>query len=150
MIDRREQIMARLVAIAGGVVGTDNVARNRITLSDTRPTQIFVLEGDEETVEDDPVGRAPSVPRRVNMTPQMVIACRAKADDVGSDINDWRTEVLDAVLNDTQLRALTLNGRSVRYEGMESDLAFGRQMIGQMALRFRITCVMKPGASQTA
>lgn len=146
MIDRRESIMARLTEIAGGVVGNDHVERNRIVLDDTHQVAISVLEGDEEAIEDDPVGRAPPVPRRINMTPQMVIVCRDTADDIGTAINSLRTSLLDAVLNDTQLHALTLNSRGVRYEGMESDLAFGRQMVGQMALRFRITCVMRPGA----
>lgn len=139
--------MLRLVALAGGIVGDDNVARNRITLDDLSQSQIFVLEGDEEAEEDDLTGRAPQVRRRVHMMPQIVPVCRAKADDIGSDINDLRAAVIAAVLNDSELHALTLNRRSVRYEGMESDLAFGRQMIGQMALRFRITVIMKPSAA---
>lgn len=150
MIDRRESVMLRLVELAGGLVGADHVARNRITLDDLSFSQIFVLEGDEEAAEDDLTGRAPMVPRRIHMVPQIVPVCRAKAADVGSEINGLRQAVIDAVLNDSTLHALTLNGRSVRYEGMESDLGFGRQMIGQMALRFRITVIMKPGASATA
>lgn len=150
MIDHRESIMARLTEIAGEQVGTDNVWRNRIIVDDVKATRIFILEGDEEAAEEDPVGRAPQTPRRINMMPQMVIVWRAKADDIGSRLNEERSELISSVLNDSELAALTLNRRSVRYEGMETDLAFGRQMVGQMALRFRITCIMKPGSTLTA
>lgn len=140
--------MARLNVLAAGVLGDQGIAERNVThVNDRRRTRIVVMEGDEETIEGDPIGRSSSNPLRIAMTPQMVIVCREKVEDVGQVLNEVRADLIDAVVNDATLKAMTLNGRGAHYDGMESDLAFGRQQIGQMALRFRIVTVMRPGAT---
>lgn len=143
MSDVREAIMARLEAIAATVDGIDHVERNVIRVDDTKNAAIYILEGDEEADPDDPVTRRPTGPRRINMAPQVVITRIKSADQVGPDLNQLRLATIIAIVSDTELQSLTLNKQGIRYEGMESDLAFGRQMVGQMALRFRLTCVLR-------
>lgn len=143
MTDVREDIMLRLVDIAETVPGVVRVGRNVIDMSDRRLPAIIILEGDETANEDDPI-RVPTSPRRVTMTPHMVIVQGTTVAEVGPDLNTLLQELHDAVVADETLAALTLNDKGIRYDGMESDLAFGRQMQGQMAAKFSITYIRKP------
>lgn len=143
MTDVREQIMARLEEIAAAVPGILHVARNVVRASDAENPAIYLLEGDELTNEEDLKGRRGMGPRRVTMTPQVIIKRIRSSNEVGPDLNTLRLATINAVLSDAQLQNLTLNKQGVGYDGMETDLAFGRQMVGHMALRFRMTFVMR-------
>lgn len=144
MTDKREQIMSRLLAIAGEVEGVVEAGRNDIDRSESRQPAIVLLEGDEQANEDDPRSRPSHAPRRVTMTPQLVIMQKADVENVGTDLNAFRAALIKAVCTDAQLSALSMNGHNVQYLGMQSDFAFGRQMLGRMAVMFGITYALKP------
>jgi hypothetical protein len=78
------------------------------------------------------------------MTPQIVIYAGAAPETIGTTLNDLRSTLIDAVLTDETLRGLTANSKGARYLGFDSDLAFGRDMIGRFALRFSIPYRLLP------
>ena len=57
MPDIREDILARLVAIAAEVPGVVIAGRNRVALSETARPAIIVLDADEAAEEEEPRGR---------------------------------------------------------------------------------------------
>jgi hypothetical protein len=142
--DVREAILARLVVLMGSVVGTDSVSRNVIIDDDGNAKRITVMEGEEIASDADPVNRPPTAPRIVHMQPQLILSAQANSAEVGSDLSNLRGHAIKLIASDTTLISLTLNGRSGRYIGMESDLAFGKAMFGQMALKFQFSYVMRP------
>jgi hypothetical protein len=145
-VDKREAILVRLLQIVTDIEDIENAARNQ-TLSDASDIRrISVLEG-EEIVPEMPIGnRRASDKSHVMMIPQILIACGARTRDVGSVLNTFRRRVIKNVLTDEALLALTMNGRSIQYGGMSSDLAFAALMEGKMALVFRITYMLDPSA----
>lgn len=143
-MDIREAIMVRMLEIAEGVEEIAAAYRNIKTVADTKLPALIVNEGDEEADDNDPPKRGPMSVRRVVMTPQIVIASGATPEDVGTELNGLRVAVIKAILSDTQLRDLTLDSTGVRYDGFESDLFLGRTMMGQMAVRFRLTYQFNP------
>lgn len=146
MADPREAVLSRLVALLGTIVGTSNVARNVLLTDDAQGEfkQVTVLEGDEFASEDDAIARPPIAPRIVHMHPQILLQNVAGADAVGPGLSSLRASILKAIATDSQLIDLTHNSRGGRYIGMESDLAFSRAMVGQMALKFQFTYVLRP------
>lgn len=145
----RADILARLTEIAGAIEGVNYVSWDVISINDDQLPAIVILEGDEEANEDDPVSRPPSAPRRVMMTPHIVIAGRrfkgSPAQDIGPNLNALYAAVLKAVMTDATLASLTLDRDGVRFLGMESDLAVGRMMQGQIAVKFGFTYGLVPG-----
>jgi hypothetical protein len=132
--------------IAEGIAGVVSVDRNRLSVSDLSVPAIIINEGDEQADDGDPDRRPPTAPRRVHMQPQMVIAIVDNRDDVGTELNALRAKVIKAVCTDATLRGYTHDDTGVRYLGMTSDLAVGRQMSGQYPLNFSLTYILKPAA----
>lgn len=146
MADPREQILARMVVVAGNVSGINGVFRNVTRFDATTLPAVAVLEGDEEAEESDKIMRTTMIPRRVRMVPQIVIAVGDVPEDVGTSLNTLRARMMVAVLSDEELLALTINSLGIRYLSTQSDLALGRQMVGQFAMSFRIDYWLDPAA----
>lgn len=144
--DRREDILARLEAICIDLEDADWAGRNRTLADQYDRNRITVLEGDEIVPELAIGNRHAADKEQVMMIPELLIACAAKAADVGTVLNTMRGRLIKAVLTDTQLLALTLNSRGVRYGGLNSDLAFAALMEGKMSIKFRITYMLDPKA----
>ncbi len=163
MIDRREQIIERLVAIVGTIPGVVLTGRNLIDPPDSQLPAIIIHDGDEESDEDDVTreqargGRAPG-PVRVAMHPLLVVSVEPPPtapvtatdgtvsweDQVGPVLSAFRLAILKAVLFDAPLAAVyTTNGRVV-YHGMTSYLDKGAAVIGRSALTFRIVYPLIP------
>ena len=80
------------------------------------------------------------------MTPHLVVVQGTTVEDIGPDLNTLARRLKKAIFDDAKLATLTVNGEGIRYIGMQSDLAFGRKMEGQMAVLFGFTYWMVPGA----
>lgn len=143
--DKREAVMARLLAIANQIEDVESAERNATLMEDSDVRRISVLEGAEE-VSEAAGSRHAADKGIVVMIPQILIACGARTRDVGADLNMIRARLIKAVMTDAELLALTVNSRSIRYAGMDSDLAFAMLMEGKMALRFRIAVMLDPKA----
>lgn len=147
MADIREQILSRLLAIGNELKTAGDVvyaARNEVSLDDDAALPAFiVLDADEMADDADPRARPSNAPRRVTLTPQIVIALQARSESVGTELNTLRRRVIKAILGDAVLSSHVGANGSIRYEGGQTDLGVGRAMTGQMAMTFAITYVLR-------
>jgi hypothetical protein len=143
-MDVREAILARLVEIAEGIDGITRVTRNEIDLSEVDLPAIAILDGDEMADEADAAGRGPLAPRRMSMTPQMVIMLASAQREVGSTLNGFRALLVHGVTHDDTLTGMTTNGRGARLLGTQTNLAWGRSMKGEMSVQFEIPYILRP------
>lgn len=149
MADTREDIMSRLVAILKDIDGVDEVSRNVLVADDgeDRRKRVTVLEGEEMIDEEDQArtgNRPANAPTTVHMQPQIELSNFATSDDVGLNLSRMRAAVIKKISADSALIAMTSKGRGGIYIGMASDLAFGREMSGQMTLKFQFTYLLRP------
>lgn len=146
MADIREAIMARIVELMD-LPGVNEVVRNQLYSDDTKPSTISVFEGDELIDDADQAAtrnRPANAPVVMHMQPQIHLQKFASAADVGSDLSTMRAAVIKAIAADATLAGYTVKGRGGIYLGFESDLAFAREMLGQMALKFQFTYSLNP------
>lgn len=144
-MDKREDILARLLQVAASVPGVAMAVRNQDEISERSRPAIVVFDADESADEaaerQDHPGRAPNL---VVMTPEVLILLGASPESVGSALNALRAKLVKAVLTDPQLIALTgANGR-VRYAGCSTHLGHGRSMEGSMGVQFTFAYVLRP------
>jgi hypothetical protein len=76
--------------------------------------------------------------------PQVLIKIADAPETVGPALNTRRAALIKAVLTDAQLITLCTNGGLLRYVGCSTQLAYGRQMVGEMAVAFGLTYVLRP------
>lgn len=143
-MDRREDILARLLVITSGISGVTRAYRNKDEIPETSRPAIVILDGDEAANDGDPDRRPATAPRRITMTPEIYILLAGTPAEVGTDINLIRARFVHAVMTDATLIALTLDGVGIRYEGCATGLARGRSMEGEMGLSFGFTYVLRP------
>jgi hypothetical protein len=149
MADPREQILVRLLAVAEAVDPEFAARRNETLLPDTQK-YVVLLDGEESGAPNDPnQRRSANAARRIEMTPEVQFRAQAKAEDVGTRLNLCRAKLIDAVLTDAQLLALTLDGQSIRYEGARMVAERGRSMDGGIGVAFTFTYVLRPGQLAT-
>lgn len=142
MLDNREAILARLLTICAAVDGIRAAYRNKTNLDGLVAPFVALYDGDEEASED-PTPRPVISPRRVAMTPQILAVWGAPSSDVGTDVNALRSRIIDAIMTDATLAALTLNGTGVRYEGCSTELAHGRAMTATVGITFTFTYMLR-------
>jgi hypothetical protein len=146
MSDVREAILARLLAVLDTVEGFRTIARNVDHFDDMPLPAVSLIDGDEDADPSDPTRSRTAIAevRRVRMTPQIHMACADKAEDVGTSVSTLRLAVINAVLSDAELLALTINGRSIRYDGLTTPRTeSGRMAIGQAVLRFTLAYLFR-------
>lgn len=148
MADQREAILARLLAVAAAVSGVLATARNEPDFGELRRPSMTVFEGDEQADDSDPVRQRPTnAPRRVTMTPQIIIAVGGPSETVGTTINSLRSALIKAVLSDATLQSLCAAGRGAGlwYEGSSTELGRGRTMEAEMTVAFSFQYFLFPG-----
>lgn len=144
MSDRREQILERLRALAK-VRGVGTVARNRMTLTDQDALPAVILYDGEEMVTPPPNSFRPALqPYIITMLPWFQITLQGDDATIGESLNALRMKLLAAVLNDAELLALSLDGRSVRPDATITKFAGAQRAAqGDMALRFSIMYALR-------
>lgn len=148
MIDTREDILTRLVAIAATVPTIHYAARNNIDLSEEHMPAAVIFDGDEETNDATDVSmKPPNRPTLVHMTPAIMIA--EMSDTIGSDLSMLRRELIKAVLYDSQLNdQIVKTGRNgngaIRYLGCQTDLGWMRSLHGVLQVQFLFKYVLNP------
>jgi cystathionine beta-lyase/cystathionine gamma-synthase len=152
MADTHEDILARLVVLMGDVVpGVDAVTRDQLVGDDAKDRRkvINVLRGDEMADEEDLArsrNQPSTAPRLVHMQPQIELHNFADASAVGSGLSAIRKAVINIIANDSVLIEMTHKNAGGRYLGLQGDLAFGREMAGQITLKFGFAYLMYPGS----
>jgi hypothetical protein len=144
-LDPREAILARLLIVAGAVDTSLNAIRNESDPAAANLPAVILFDGEEVAQESDPQGRNALTPRHVAMTPEVQFRLKDKAENVGTKLNLYRAKLIDAVLQDATLLALTVNGRSIRYQGSMTATERGRSMEGGIGVAFTFTYILKPG-----
>jgi hypothetical protein len=144
-MDKREQILRRLLEVAAAVPGIVTAVRNQDEISERRRPAITIFDADESADEaaerQDHPGRAPNI---VEMTPEVLILLGASPETVGSALNELRARLIKAVLADSQLIALAGPNGRVRYAGCTTHLGHGRSMEGSMGVHFTFAYVLRP------
>lgn len=145
MIDRREQILARLVTIAGTVSGVDFVFRNKDEISETERPCIRIYDGDEVLSDKSPPAEHKgAVQTMMTMTPLVAIELGGKPENVGTDLNTLRLRLIKAVLTDTQLPEMVAKKGRYRYEGCTMSSTTARLTEVAMILTFAFTYSLNP------
>lgn len=136
-MDRREDILARLLVVAQGLPGMTAAVRNAGGLSDDKRPAVVILDADEVAEPAaDSRGRGPQM---VTMTPEIYILLSGAPADVGTQINAMRAGLIKAVLDDAALQTLVTTNGAIRYEGCATGLARGRSMEGEMGVSIGFT-----------
>lgn len=144
-MDRREAILVRLLAVCQGIAGIATAERGLGVLSDNRLPVLALLDGAEQADDTDPTIRPNRAPRRVIMSPQLVLAASAAPEDIGTTLNGFRALLIPAITTDAELLALTLLGAGgTRYQGCALALDEARDTLGSLTIDFSITYVLRP------
>lgn len=144
MIDKRELILARLLAIANNVAGVKKAWRHKGRLSETARPAIVILDADEAAEITDPPSHSPRAPRRVVMTPEIYLMLSGQPGEVGTDINLFRANFLHDVLTDADLRDIVGTNGDIRYQGCATGLAEGRSLEAEMGVSISFLYILKP------
>jgi hypothetical protein len=149
-MDRRELILARLLEIAEDIPGIRNAYRNQDEINESQRPAILILDADEQAEDRDGgrLGRRPTTPTRVGMTPEIYIMLAGTPASVGTSLNGFRASLIAAILGDETLGALTGTNGEILYLGAATSLARGRQAEGSMGLSFTFTYPLIPSEIQ--
>ncbi|HMF49312.1 MAG TPA: hypothetical protein VK603_11755 [Candidatus Saccharimonadales bacterium] len=136
-MDRREQILARLLAISSATAGINVAYRNKPGINEADLDVVVICDGDEQGDERDPEGSRPTnAPRRVVMTPSIEITAGGPPETIGSTINGYRAKLIKAISSDPTLITLCLDRFGIRYLGCVSGSGLGSTMEANMVLNF--------------
>jgi hypothetical protein len=146
-LDFRENLLVRLLEIAEGIDGVKVALRNSIQIDDGDLPAILILDGDEETDQNDAVAQRPSnAPRRIAMTPEIHVILAGKPEDVGTAINAWRKKVILAIFGDAELKSIMGSNGHIIYEGCSTPLAAGREMNAALMLHIKFSQIFNPNS----
>jgi len=140
--DVREDILARLVAVAGTVPNIRTVLRNHTDVIDEQMPAALVLDGDEDVVAGNDGSRPSGRPLLANMTPEIQIV--EQSDAIGSDLTTFRRELMKRVLSDATLNGLTGSNGSISYAGCETSFGWQQKQYGRLQLRFTFKYPLQP------
>lgn len=150
MPDVREQILVRLFEMISGLPAMQSSYRNNLDFTEADTPTVILLDGDEETQDannPDLSARASTIPRSVQMTPQIVFV-EASPGQAGPVLSTLRSDLIKRVLADEQLNGLVNTYRSgngaIRYLGCTTGFGWLRDMHGAMQLQFLFKYFLKP------
>ncbi|MET3995833.1 hypothetical protein ABID65_007505 [Bradyrhizobium sp. S3.9.2] len=145
-MDRREQILARLLAVMTAVAEAEggHAFRNEPKVPEAKLPAIRIYDGDE-TADESAYGRGrpASGPLIVAAMPEMYVTLTADTEELGTALNGWRAKVIKAATTDEALLALCHNG-DVRYLGCSTALGEGREMTGDLGIAFAFNYALRP------
>jgi hypothetical protein len=152
--DKREDIIARLLIIAGTVPGITTTVRNRGLLqTEQRPAQVL-LDGDEVPALTERTQRLKGTtglmwPQLMELRPQLFYLPKEKRPKnvgIGEEANAWRLAFLEKLWASVELAELIGSNGSIVYNGCETDLKSGSAMSGEIRLDFVVTYILQPTA----
>lgn len=148
MIDLREEILIRLLAVAReaaqSVDADFEAVRNEPNLPDTAK-RVVLLDGDEIAEPTDGDARTPmTTARHIVMTPEVQFRLIGKSENSGTDLNALRRALIPAVLGDSELLSLCTGKTKIRYRGSVTVTERGRKLDGAISVGFSFHYVLKP------
>ncbi len=147
MIDRREQILSRLMDIFQTIPGISKVYRNREDVTGRAGPTIILHDANEETAD---IGGRPQgavvTKDYINLNPQIYILLGDKSEIVGSRVSELRRLLIVAIWSDSQLQEITGVHRNkeseIRYHGCGLDTATGEAREARLEVRFTFTYLL--------
>jgi len=115
-VDKREQILARLLEICAGISGIAAAARNVLDVSSLVRPAMVVQDGSEEQL-DSARSDNRSGAQRFELTPQIWLLVRGAPANVGPLMSLYRSRLVYLVATDATLRDLTGTFGGIRYDG---------------------------------
>lgn len=144
-MERKEQILGRLVELANDMPGVKTVQRNDVAFSETDVPAIVILDGDEEA--DDSAyqrKRGSLTPVIVALSPEVFfLVDDPESKNAGTRLNALYLAFLRKCLNDTKLRSLA-HDDDIRFNSFGSGFAAGRVMRAEGNLSLTIRYVFYP------
>lgn len=154
MLDRREQILRRLMIILSDIPSDlgyleSSAWRNRGELKGDKRPAIVLLDGSEtRKSNNDGRGRVFMSPSVMTMTPQIFVLLQLRErptnDEVGEELNLFRASVIKAIASDGELARLCGSNGQVSLRRVETSLQTGSSLEGQMRLDFAFDYVLNP------
>lgn len=144
-IDRRELILARLLAICRGFspefVDLRRIHRNRTNITGKSGSAIVLLDGTEEPANEPTARRAGKVHATycMIMLPKIQLFDHGTAEEIGPKLNALRLKMIIRVQDDNEL--VSIGGTSfglVQYMGCETDIETGEGAEGRIDVKFAI------------
>jgi len=148
MVDVREDILARLLAVVATMPNIKTAVRGDMDLTPEHLPAAVVMDGDEETNDAaDASMRPANRPTVVQMTPEIVLV-ESEAGEI-VDIGTLRREVIKRVLTDTDLNEnIVKTGRhgngAIRYLGCQTDVGWMRSLHGALRAQFLFKYTLRP------
>jgi len=148
-MSKREDILARLLAILNTIEVFKLVARNLDEFPERVRPAVILLDGDEEAVAELArpwvKGKAYSV---IQMNPLIVVSMGGRPQDVGTDINELMARIVTAVMSDAELTTIVVanNQCGVYYLATDYRLNHSLAMDCDMQMRFGIRYTLLPVA----
>lgn len=146
MADKRELILARILAICGAVEGVKSVRRNEIGVPRGDQPGIVLLDGDEEVYRTlgRPNTHLPPQIMRLRFGLFIQVKDMKPAEANGTLLNTIRVATIKALVEDTGLRTLIGTNGAVEYRGAITDLKAGAALSGEMNLEFTCNYLFNP------
>lgn len=142
LADVRELILARLVDVVATVPNLRTVQRNNVDWTEDQLPLGIVLDGDEEVVAGNDTSRPSNRPLIVEMEPEIQIG--EQSDTIGSDLTAFRLELMQRVLFDATLNALTGSNGKISYLGCVTVFNWMEKQYGTLQMRFSFKYALKP------
>lgn len=136
MIDRREEILARIRVILEEVPGVKRAARNREDVSGKDRPALIMHDAVEETAD------FPGRPRKtfskdvMKLLPQIYILLGDRSEVVGSKVSELRSALVPLIWQDQQLKDLVGSNGFIRYMGCGLDTTTGETREARLELKF--------------
>ncbi len=139
MRDRRSEILARLPELFDDIPGIIAIYRNRdATYEKTRPS-IIINDADEEADEQNVSQSVRRSSNIVRMTPEIFVSVSGCGEEVSTEINRIRCEIIKRVYADPVIKSVTGPNGDVHYGGCTTAMASGRRMEGEVVIMITFT-----------
>jgi len=137
--DRREDILARLQVVLGGVPNVRGVWRDRGVLKQSMAPAILLLDGNEtRQTRVEGRGHTQMPPAVFTLKPQIAILLPPRdtvqnltlggvPQPIGPDLSAYRVAIIAAVLNDEQIIWMC-EPNGLTYDGFTTDMRVGQEL----------------------
>ena len=141
MADKREEILARLLALAKTV--TPSAKRMDFEVNDQELPCLVLVDGSEGPIGERPMGHPGAAAHMLRMEPQFVLFTQG-SERMGRALNDIRAELIRALCTDPALAGITGHSSGCRYEGCEVGVQLAEGLVADMTLSFSLVYIFKP------
>lgn len=144
-IDRREQILSRLMTIFDEMPGIVKTGRNVEDVSGRNRPAIIMHDAGEETAD---IANRPNGAKKnfMKLSPQIYIKLGDRKEIVGSRISEFRNSLVKSIWGDVILRDLVGIGRNkesdILYHGCGLDTSTGETREANLEIRFEFTYLL--------